>query len=740
MDAKEAATEAPPPSSTTTTDAPRLTEAQTRALFDILTHHETYGEIEGFKAPDAVTGYGHPFARTMKVAAMQAQSVGGTPRSGSGSGPGTPTRSRTPVSSFWLGGRGKSTAVAAEEDSDDDDDGDGDGEVESTSPVLQMLLTRLVLPFPGVRDLPGEFWDVRMQGLLARFAEADLSESFDKGAMGTRKTLATGASSVMEMVARGLLGGVDGGKREKKDNEDKYDEGKAEDLARAFEDAWREWAYGGLVEDMFAHVRATEDVEGHSPMMKAALDYAIIHLATFAHHIFILSPEGQYLLKLIENINSLIPYKMIKQTLRIGNAATMISGMMRLMLAKLSVTSLTNWVGLTANADDGMNLLQRIISLVLSWDASEFKKSAEKVEKAKSDAAPTEEMLEAIRMYVSLPRSEHVAARDESVKSGRSIIATILDAADGRLAAAMTDAQHRLCLEYYSALLSVHDREAITAVLCRTPPDLFTQAVKDVVGAYEPIIRSVHSRVDLKFYLEATQGFITDFIRASRPKKGEGKADRLASVEDYVVLLRKNRGLLYRWIHDFAENCPEVWEEFRRWAKDVAVRFRQPCGDDGGGKRKSMKELLNELFASVGDEATRDEVLRAIDSHARYLDSVTRLSQRRLQMVINATASSSSTTAAHGSMTSGPGVYLSQWQSLLDTTVITPSSKEGPLRHGEDVKFVTTMGKLGLGGRKLAGSRGDGEEELKAPDVSVVVEVLGERFRGLVRARARELR
>lgn len=475
-------------------------------------------------------------------------------------------------------------------------------------------------------------------------------------------------------------------------------------------------------------------------------------LATFAHHIFILSPEGQYLLKLIENINSLIPYKMIKQTLRIGNAATMISGMMRLMLAKLSVTSLTNWVGLTANADDGMNLLQRIISLVLSWDASEFKKSADKVDKSKGDAAPTDEMLEAIRLYVSLPRSEHVAARDESVKKSRSIIVTILDAADPRLAAALTEAQHAQCLEYYSALLSVHDRDAITSVLCRQPPDLFTHALKDIVGAYEPIIRSVHSRVDLRFYLEAMQGFITDFIRASKPKKGGkksgrdedegGEEGRLASVEDYVVLLRSNRGLLYRWIHDFAKNCPEVWEDFRTWAKDVSVRFRQPLpaasgGVDGdNGNKKSMKEQLNELVASLDDEATKAKVLQAIDSHAQYLNAITQLSHQRLQTVIDATASTSG--AAHKYMTSGPGVYLSQWQSLLDTTVITSSSKEGSPRHGEDVKFVTTMGKMGLGGKKLVGSRGDGGEELKAPDVSVVVKALGEAFRGVVRERAKE--
>lgn len=50
---------------------------------------------------------------------------------------------------------------------------------------------------------------------------------------------------------------------------------------------------------------------------------------------------------------------MVKQTLRIGNAATMLNGMMRLLLSKMGVGALSNWVGLTHNADDGMNFLQR---------------------------------------------------------------------------------------------------------------------------------------------------------------------------------------------------------------------------------------------------------------------------------------------------------------------------------------------------------------------------------------------
>jgi hypothetical protein len=84
-------------------------------------------------------------------------------------------------------------------------------------------------------------------------------------------------------------------------------------------------------------------------------------LATFLHYTFALTPEGQYILKLLESIHKLVPYGMIKQTFRLANAATMINAMMKLLLAKLSLTSFTNMVGLTNREDDGMNLLQRYV-------------------------------------------------------------------------------------------------------------------------------------------------------------------------------------------------------------------------------------------------------------------------------------------------------------------------------------------------------------------------------------------
>lgn len=69
---------------------------------------------------------------------------------------------------------------------------------------------------------------------------------------------------------------------------------------------------------------------------------------------------------MIENVHRLIPYVVVRQTLKIGNVATMISAMLRVALAKVSVGSVTNWIGWSIGADEGMNLLQQsVYSVVL---------------------------------------------------------------------------------------------------------------------------------------------------------------------------------------------------------------------------------------------------------------------------------------------------------------------------------------------------------------------------------------
>lgn len=736
-----------------------LTPEQTHALFDILTHHETYSEIEAFKSTDAVLTHGYPFRNEEQQAraAHKADIAAPAPTSGgltgfalslwgrSGSSGATPTPS-APDSP-----RAYTPSIADSSLGSDGSDAEGDEEdlnKLSALPVMQLLTSTFVMRLPALKTMPRDFWAVRVQGLLSRFAEADLSESYDKGTMGARKTLSSGSGSVIEMISRGFLGGVgrksDEGQNATPTTEElkkkTYNSQDGQELTRAWEDVLDGLVYGDLVDKMFDYLAETDKLEEHSSAVDASSNYIVFHLAALLHQIFALSPDGQYLLKLLDNIHGLIPYKMIKQTLHIGNAATMINGMMRLLLAKLSVTGLTNWLGVTQNDDDGMNLLQNIISLVLSRDASEFKKIIHRIDKMPAkDDAPTEEMLEAIQSFATSSRAEHEALRRTSLETKESIIVSMLKARDPTLATRLSEAQHALCLEYYSALLSIRDRDAITKVLCRQPPDLFTKALKEATAAYNPMIRVVHERIDLGDHLQDLQEFISQFVRVTTPKGGHGNT---VTVEDYVKLLNDHKPLLHKFVHVVAKKCPEVWRDFREWSNASIVRFRQELtaatSEEGGKKRSVMEEALTGLVAGL-DDATRSSVLAAVDTHASYLATLKKGSDARLAQLAAQTGKGENAPAGSKDGGWGPGIYLARWQDILDDTLITPGDVAQPaqVRRGADVRHLTTQGKTGVAGGDLAAGQTAeaGQRTMpRAPDVEVVVRELGEAFGALMQA------
>ncbi|TDZ31357.1 Uncharacterized protein C8035_v005961 [Colletotrichum spinosum] len=643
-----------------------LNAEQTSALFNILTHFETYNEIEGFKQPETVSNYGYPFAAVPPKA-------------------------------------GEAVVYAPE----------------STSPLLQSLFTRFVLAVPGVSSFTPEFWNVRVQGILKKFAEVDLSESYEKGALGIRKTLATASSTVIETVARGQIGGgpvSDSAKRSIN-----YDLNKAEDLSRAWDDSMTDLVYGDFCDELLDHLAKTDDFQSHSPQVAAACDYILVHLATLCHQVLIVSPEGQYLVKLMDNVHKMVPYAMVRQTLRIGNAATMIAGMMKIFLAKISVGSVSNWFGLTSNAADGQNLLQKIITVILGWDCADFKKTIDKIAKAKD--GPSKGALEAIRAHTQAPKSVRDAIRDKSVHESKSVIAVILKAANPVLLEDLRENEHQQCLDYYAALLAIRDREEIISVLCKQTPDLLTQAIRDAVAGMDPIIRAVHNKVDLSDHVKDYQSFLDQLIATSKPKKTKSKddAESLPTVEDYVLLLKNNRHLLYKWLHAVSKNCPEVMDQFRKWAKDSLVAFHKKKNGE------SIETKLGGLFSQIPEE-TEAKLIPIIDDHAAYLRKLDHLSHARMQTILDGGSSTMS----------GPGVYLIRWQSMLDETYITPATPSGPVRRGKNLQEADSQGKRGS---TSSGDVGEAITKMRsmtlssvpdAPDVAPVIEALGPKFKQML--------
>lgn len=363
--------------------------------------------------------------------------------------------------------------------------------------------------------------------------------------------------------------------------------------------------------------------------------------------------------------------------------------------------------------------LSRIISTVLTWDNSDFKDIASKIEKAKD--APSREHLDAIETHLQGGREEYERVRALSIEQSKSIVNVIFETAQYKPSTPLTEAQHTKALEFYSAKLSIRDRKKLIQVLCHQYPDNLTQSIRDVVAVYDPIIRSVHNGVDLTAGLGDLQNFVEDMIKTIKPKSGDGRAP---SVEDFVTLFRNHLPSCLRFLHQVAKNCPETSSTFRQYCKEAIKEFRlkdTKQGNEAAGAG-SLTPQLTKLFSSL-QEDQQAEVLSALEEHSKYLSSLNTLSLRRAQSVLD----NKSTTMY------GPGVYLARWHGLLDETLITPAVPEGPIRRGKDIQFKGEAGKKKGGAKSWWDSESIAEKVMnevpEPPNVDIVLKSLSGPFR-----------
>merc|ERR1719262_1605856 len=195
---------------------------------------------------------------------------------------------------------------------------------------------------------------------------------------------------------------------------------------------------------------------------------------------------------MMKQANALIPYTAIRQTLKIGNVATMINAMMNL-------NSVTTFLGITNASDAGWNLLQTIIWTVVNWDTNNLKSRISEIEK--NSAGPTQSQRDILLAYMEKDRLEHEKCRVMSEAKSEPIVVTIMEEYGGE---ELSEKQIPLALDFLSAKVSLQDRKKIIAILCSGQPDLLTQAVRECVAAYDPVIRALHKAVDLS-------GTVSDF-------------------------------------------------------------------------------------------------------------------------------------------------------------------------------------------------------------------------------------
>ena len=201
-------------------DSLELPPERLRALLDILTHHEAYAEIAAFKCKSSISTFGEPMQEDVATALR-------------------------------------------------------------SSPLIRLLLHKFILVLPGLREVDADFWTDKIPSFATALANCNLSESYDKGSIGIRRTLSTAIAALVERVSYGVLGGFSAPNRPPTGS---YNVSIPGDIQAAWNDFLQQTIYGNLIDSLFAKAAETDDLSEHDEIVQAAHEYVLIMFVVAPFH------------------------------------------------------------------------------------------------------------------------------------------------------------------------------------------------------------------------------------------------------------------------------------------------------------------------------------------------------------------------------------------------------------------------------------------------------------------------
>ncbi|CAE6470725.1 unnamed protein product [Rhizoctonia solani] len=497
-------------------------------------------------------------------------------------------------------------------------------------PVLNFLLRRLALTLPGFKDVPQAVWSEHAQQILEALAAQDLSDSFDKGSLSKRKILGFAMDELVEWVTK------------------------------------------------------TDDLTQLPPMLQTAHQFATMTCASFLHYLLVVNPAGPTLVTLIKRVHGLLPYGILRQTLRVSNAATLLSAVLRIFLQH--APSVRGWfsgkrgqnllqtVRGWFSGKRGQNLLQTIMSSILGGDETRILQRIKELDS--SPDAGTPEQIAAIENYVKNgTREEKLAIREHSTTQSRSIVAIILSLANVPIPT--SEAVHTNLLNRLSLSLAARDRQRLISVLCdnsASTDDHLATLIRAVGNAFDPVLRGVHRATDFAGAISDIQSFL-DALLVLAEDKSSGPAA-------YFELCKEHQKNIHKFLHALAKNAPELKEAYLAWYKECMRVYARPEGsyvppaaESGSGEANSAGALtpeLSRLVESLSDQ-DRAAVIAEADEYVAWLGALTSKSDERTNKIL--------TPSGKGPEVA-PGVYLAMWEDMIASTGVTPAEINGPVRYG----------------------------------------------------------
>lgn len=396
--------------------------------------------------------------------------------------------------------------------------------------------------------------------------------------------------------------------------------------------------YQDFVSDLVSYVEKTDNLDDLPTLYQSAHAFASATLASFLHYLFTKSPCAASTVSLISRVHSLLPYSLVGAASQVANAATMISGVLKIFLSR----SPLNMIGFGS----GNNLLQTIITSVLGKDKSNLQKQWQQLEK--KETGITNEQKEGIMKYVNeSSREERIETRNRSIEAKESIVITILNQFNIDLP--KNEEQHTTLLTQLTLNLAIRDRTKLIDALVNNKPDLVTLCVTEAMNAFEPLIRKLHKSVDLKESLDDLKVFIDDLVKIAQDQLGP---------RSYIELFDRHQKNLHKFLHNLVKNAPEMKEMYLGWYKHCLDNYRTSTNDEcleECGSAGDFSSVLQSLFDEL-DEDVQQKVIDELNSHAEYQHNVSKSSKEKLSNLIDLSKEQPNI---------GPGVFIAVWQDMV---------------------------------------------------------------------------
>ncbi|KAF9948061.1 hypothetical protein BGZ72_009979 [Mortierella alpina] len=142
----------------------------------------------------------------------------------------------------------------------------------------------------------------------------------------------------------------------------------------------------GGVSRLFAAFKHVDDVNNLPPLYKTVFEWGCMNFASTLYHVFTSSDDATLNFTQLKRTHMLMPYRTMWGILKVSNPMAMMKGIMDLFLAQ---------------PFGSRSLMQRIISVNMQEEVTEYKKEITEIEEAIDDPA----LCEKIRNYVYAPRS-----------------------------------------------------------------------------------------------------------------------------------------------------------------------------------------------------------------------------------------------------------------------------------------------------------------------------------------------